>query len=314
MATFDDIWRRVVLHVPSASLFLAQDWVQEAYAEACTRRNWSHLRSDTTLRTKVAKTGTVTLVQDSLSVTGGTLLFAATDVGRQFRLGVTVPIYTIVAVSTTGGTSATLDRVYAGASGAGVVCTIVDAYMTMPANFKVPDLVVDPSRWWMLRLWVSPADLNRWDPIRSAGGPPRALVSATLAPEAATATAGQVRYELWPYSAIEAYWPMIYYRNAETLAAGSQLRGAFAQRSDALIDGALWRAALWPGDGQVRNPYFNLALAAKHEEIFESKLNVMQVMDEDVYPTWLQPERYTDAPLDAAWLQQTDYAVGYSYP
>lgn len=317
MATFEDVWRRVLLRIPSASMFLAQDWVQQAYDEACTRRNWSHLRSETTLRTKVSKTGTVTLVQDSTTVTGGTLVFAASDVGRQFRLGVTVPLYTIVAVSLIGGTSATLDRAYAGLSGAAQVCTVLDAYQTMPADFKTVDLVVDPSRWWSLRLWVTEADLGRWDPVRSAGGPPRALVSQTLVPEAASATAGQIRYELWPYSVIEAYWPMVYYRKGETLvpgaaaSGGTTFRGAFARRSDALIDGALWQAALWPGDGQVKNPYFNLALAARHEAIFEDKLRVMEVTDEDVYPTWLQPSRLLDAPLDSAWLQQTDYAVGY---
>jgi hypothetical protein len=311
VATFEDVWRRVLLHVPSASPFLAQDWVQQAYSEFCTRRNWSHLRAETTLRTKVAKTGTCTVTQDSLTVAGGTLLFAASDVGRQFRLSATIPIYTITAVSLAGGTSATLDRTYAGASAAATAGIILDAYVTMPASFKEVAIVTDVSRWWILHLYVSELTLGRWDPLRSAGGPPRVLANLDFSP--VTGVTDRVRYELWPYSLAEAYWPMRYFVMPAALTDTSPFVGAFAQRTDVLVNAALAKCALWPGPSADRkNPYFNPALAQTLDAKVEAALNVMQVQDEDVFATWLQPQGFQPAPLDAAWLQQTDFAVQYS--
>lgn len=308
MATFDDAWRRVLLHIPSASVFLAQSWVQDAYNDACTRRNWSHLRAETTLRTKIARTGTAAVVQDSLTVTGAGLVFAASDVGRQFRLASTIPLYTIAAVSLVGATSATLDRAYAGATDATAACKVVDAYVTMPADFKAADVVADPSRWWLLRLWVTEQQVSRWDPIRSVGGPPRVLASRPMGQT--TALAGRVQYELWPHSEIEAYWPMLYFRKPETLAATTDLIGPFSSRVDVLVKGALWQAAQWPGPSADRpNPYYDLKLAQRLEAQFASLIDQLAVQDEDVYPTWLQPEQFTQAPLDSAWLQQTDYAL-----
>jgi hypothetical protein len=297
MSTFDDAVRRVMLRIPSASYFLVKDWIQEAYAEACTRRSWSHLRVETTLRTKVSRDGTCAVTQDSTTVTGGTLVFAATDVGRQFRI-------------TAGATAATLDRVWAGATDAALTARICDVYQTMPADFKTADLVIDPSRWWQLHLWVTEHQLARWDATRTYGGPPLVLASATLSPVAADE--GRVRYELWPHSLVEAYWPMTYFKLPEELSPTTRLLGPFLRRPDVLVEGALWKAAQWPGPStEQKNPYFNLALAAKHEATFNQKLDMLQVVDEDVYPSWLQPDRYTLAPLNAAWLQQTDYSLQY---
>lgn len=308
MATFEDVWRRVLLRAPLVPPFLAQEWVQNAYNQACTNRNWSHLRAETTLRTKAGRYGTATVVQDSATVQGVGLTFAASDVGRQFRFN-TVPLYTIIAVNV-GANQATLDRVYVEASAAAATFQVLDAFITMPANFKTWGVVTDRSRWWILHLWATEAELTRWDPLRSVSGPPRVLASKLPSPVAAQA--GQPMFELWPYSTDEAYFPAIYFVKPDALTDSTVFRGAFSQRTDVLVDAAMAECARWPGPSADRkNPYFNLALSAKLTEHVDSELRRMEVADEDLYPTWLQPGRFAMAPLDAAWLQQTDYAVQY---
>lgn len=308
MATFEDVWRRVLLRVPMTPPFLAQEWVQTAYNQACTIRNWSHLRAETTLRTKAAVSGTAAVVQDSATVTGGTITFAASDVGRQFKVS-SVPLYTIIAVDT-GLNQATLDRVYVEATDAAASAVVLDAFLTLPENFKTWGVVTDRARWWILHLWATEAELTRWDPLRTVGGPPRVLASKMLSPVAAQA--GCPMFELWPYSLVEAYFPSIYYVKPGALTDATVFRGPFATRTDVLIDAAMAECAKWPGPSADRkNPYFDKALAERLDAHVQEELRKMEVADEDLYPTWLQPGRFAMAPLDAAYLQQTDYAVQY---
>lgn len=308
MATFRDAWMTVSAHASVPNPLLLRTWCQWAYNQFCDRRGWSHLKANTAITTNNQKTGTVTVTTGSATVTGGTLTFATTDVGRQFRLG-SVPIYTIIAVDTSGGTSATLNRVYAEVGGA-VTAYVLDAYVTMPEDFHRFISVVDPVNKWRLRWWVDSSYLDSWDPGRMSTGNPRLLANMSYSP--VVALAGRARYEMYPYQTAFRTFPVWYYRKPENLLDTQELLGPLARRGvEILSEGALSRAALWPGTDTQKNPYFSLTLAETHRRRFEEVLSEIDVVDEELYFEGLPMTQFgfADFPWDAAWLQSHEPSI-----
>jgi hypothetical protein len=313
--TFADVYRRVQLHCPLADLALCRTWVQWAYEEACKRRKvWSHLRTAWEFSTLASRSGTCSVTAASTTVTGSGLVFAATDVGRQFKVG-SIPLYTIVAVSVAGATSATLDRAYAGSTDAAASGTVLDAYITAPLDFKRWIGVADPTNRMRLRwLGLTLERLDQVDPSRTHTGTPRALVPRDLSP--VTAHAGRPRFELWPYTTSARTFVAMYYRKVEILDDEDTLTGPFADGGlQLLADGALSRAALWPGYEGRKNMYFNFQLAAAHETKFTEGVIQLEVQDEDLMPTWLSDPAYADPtiPWDSNFLQSHDGSLPDAY-
>lgn len=301
----------VSLHAGSPDPLLCRAWTQWAYNQFCDRRGWSHLRAQTNITANNQKTGVCGVTINSAAVAGGTLTFAATDVGRQFRLS-SVPIYTIIAVSLAGGTSATLDRVYAEATDAAASATILDAYWTAPENFHRFIAVIDPQNKWKLRFWVTQDQLNSWDPGRMSTGNPYLLASQEYSP--VPGFTGQARFELFPYQTAFRTYPVLYYRKPENMVDTQEIIGPLARRAtEVLLDGALSRAAMWPGNNGAKNPYFNLQLAEAHRALFEEKITEITVVDDELYfeSMPLTEFSYADFPWTASWLQSHEpYSIG----
>jgi hypothetical protein len=308
--TFEDVWRYVLGHCPLAGSLLAREWVQGAYNEFATARSWSDLRAESVITINDQKTGDCTVAKGSATVNGGTLTFAATDVGRQFRLG-SIPLYTIIAVSVAGGTSCTLDRVYGEASGL-VIGYILDAYITVPTDFNRFYAILDPSNKWRLRWWLSADILNRLDPGRMSTGNACMLFNQKYSPVAANA--GQARFEFYPFQTSARSYPMWYMRKGAVLADDDVFIGQLANRAkDVLGEYALSRAAMWPGVEGKKNPYFNLSLAQAHEKEFERKISDLRSADDDLYFEDVSVAEYPYAPFpwDSAWLQNHEpYYIG----
>lgn len=303
MATFRDVWNLVSLHCDTPDPLMCRAWTQWAYNQFCDRRGWSHLRAETVISVNDQKIGTVTVTKGSATVAGGGLVFVATDVGRQFRLG-SIPIYTIVAVDLTGGTSATLERVYSEATQVGVTAYVLDAYVTLPLDFHRFISVLDPANRWRLRWWVSGQTLDLWDPVRQSAGNARLLANQSLSP--VPVDRGKPRFELYPFMTSTRTYPVWYFRKPENLLDEDTIIGPLATRAtEILLEGALSRAALWPGTSSKKNPYFSLALAKVHRDEFESKLIEVAVTDENLYFEELPLTQFgwADFPWDAGWLQ-----------
>jgi hypothetical protein len=250
-----------------------------------------------------SRAGTVSATQGASTVSSGTLVFAAADVGRQFRVG-TNATYTILAVAIG---VATLDRVYTESTDAATLGTVLDAYVTVPADFARFYAVIDPSTRWRVRTDVPLEWLNRIDAVRQGGGgTPRMLVNATYSP--VPATFGRPRYEWYPSPATAQQYPYYYVKRAALLADDSLLVGPLTDAKDILVEGALSRAALWPGLEGRKNVYFNLQLAKIHEQKFLEKISQSYVADEEIY--WegmpiaeIPYSPWWPGPGDAAWLQ-----------
>lgn len=284
--TAEDLYNQVLLACPVAPAFLARQWVQTAYARACRIRDWSHLRVITTLKVGDQKTGTVSVTLDSAAVTGAGLVFAATDVGRQFRVG--QQLYTILSVA---AGVATLDRPYDGVTSAAAAGRVYDAFITVPDSFDRWLIVVDPVTQRPLATDVPEIKLEARDPARTDSGDPQALVSKGPSPVAAAA--GGSMYELWPHQLTARRFNAIYFRRGETLDDDTVIAPPLAGHEDVLIDGALSMAAKWPGTETRKNPYFDLKLARELAIDFAAGVDRIEVKDEERFPTWV-PQTYLE--------------------
>lgn len=302
------------MRVPMAPIFLVEDWVREAFRRAWESRKpaWSMARKEAGFSTADQKSGSVTVTKGSAFVPAVSLSLALTDEGRQFRTGINQPVYSIECVDLALN-QIELDRAYTGVSGT-FSSTVLDAYITFPEDFERFIVVLDPANFWQLRHWITDEQLNRWDPQRSNTTTPWALVSRRYATipkhKRSTEIVGRRQYELWPYAtSAHEYW-YFYAARPPSLTEDMEFPGLLGDRGDILRQGALARAAEWPGTEDRKNPYFNLTLAKRLQADFELELAKLEVTDEDIYPTWWEQVNWVDtdlwSPIDARFLQSHD--------
>jgi hypothetical protein len=312
--TVEQIWRRVLLHCPQATAFLAKNWVQTTYNRLCGRKPWSFLRAESQFLINASRSGTVDVVYTNATVTGGTLVFASTDIGRQFRVSFGPP-YTIIAVNTVLNT-ATLDEPWGNVTATATTGKIFDAYVTLPYDFGAFIAVLDTQNAWQLHIDRTQDELNFWDTQRSATGTPWALVSRRLSTGIA-AQLGRVQYELWPYCMSQKRLPYFYYKAPQTLLDTDYLQGSFRDRTDLILTGALIEAAKWPGpSAEKKNPYFNLQTAQMLAADFEQQANALETRDEEIYITWLETVNFARlpfAPVDSNFMRNHDYPTAGAF-
>lgn len=309
--TFGEAYRNVRLHCALAPILLCKFWTESAYRSICNKRPWSFLRAESEFLINDQKTGTVNLTRGSATVSGGTMAYATTDADRQFR----VPGGSVYTIITATASAYTLDRVYGGTTATATSATVLDAYLTMPADFQRFITVLDMANNWQLHLWVTEAELNAWDAKRSASGTSWALASRRLA--TAGTYAGRIQYELWPYCTSAKSYPYYYARRPEALTDSTEFLGPLAQFSDIIVQYALVEAARWPGVEGKKNPYFNLALAQQLEKNANDELDRLQVLDEEIYMTWLETVNIANvpfAPVDSSFMQNHDVSYGAAWP
>lgn len=274
----------VQLHCPLAPASLAQTWVQQAYEELAGKRHWAWLRKELLLTTLASRSLSVTFTQGSTAITSAAL-FLSTDAGRQIRVGTTgTPTYTIDTV--TNASAAVLTAAYQGDSGA-ATASISDIYLAMPADFRSFDSVTDPTIQRPIAWWISRDRLDLFDPGRvSYDSRLRVLASYQLSQ--ATATLNQLLYEAWPHPTAAGTYVIKYFARTDQLAEDDPFKGVLATKTQALLDGALSKAARWPGTITQKNPYFSLPLATQLDGKFREACQTLDVMDDDQYLMDLQ--------------------------
>lgn len=289
---------------------LAQQWTKQAYFDLCRRRPWSWLLGQTQFIVNDATSGTCNVTRNSALVSGGTLTYPASDVDRQFRVGTSSPVYTIISVNP--GVSYTLDQVYANATAALTGAVVLDAYMLCPADFQRFIAVLDTVNNWQLHIWMQSDELNAWDAQRSSTGTPWALVSARLKTQGTASLIGRAQYELWPYALAARSYPVYYAKNPTALADDDPFLGVLATRGDIILAGALSYAAEWPGTVDQRNLYYNAGLSASKRSQFNDAADRLEVQDEEMYGTWLVATNvfanWPFAPYDSRFQQSHDFS------
>jgi len=289
------------LYVPDLPLTLAEHFIRDRYRRLAERRPWAGLRRESEFLVNAAKTaGTVTVTNNSTSIVGAGSAFAASDVGRQFKIGIGSPIYTVATV--TDPTHLTLDRVWGGVTAGTQTYKVWDGYVTVPTDFMRFIAVTDPLRGWRLRHWITQDELIRWDPQRTFTGDPYALIDRRFS------ASGVPQYELWPYCLTQRGLPYYYIARPADLVDDDD-EPFYPMRGDVIVSGALADLCRWPGTPDAKNPMFNLqnmTLFRTFEAEFEDKLVELERADEDVYMTWYANNSWAEwpfAPMSAAYIQ-----------
>ncbi len=175
--TYPKIYNRVLLHCPSAGQLLARTWVENAFRRVAERREWSwRLKHSQWVAPALYNTGTVTVTSGLQQVVGSGTAWTTNMIGRQFRVGVNAPIYTIIDVP--AATQLTLDLFWAGANATGQGYEIYKCYFEAPYDFHHLVTLWDPRMNWQLFINVTQNELQMADAQRSSRG--QAYVVANL--------------------------------------------------------------------------------------------------------------------------------------
>jgi hypothetical protein len=298
--TFAQMTRQLQLWVPELPPFLAQRFVRDRYRRLADLRPWGALRAEGEFLPNAATTaGTATMTRGSPLVVGIETGWTSAEVGRQFQANSRAPIYTILSVE--GPLALTLDRPFGGDSGTGLY-RILDAYVTVPSDFRSFMVVLDPRRSWRLQHWVTQQELALLDPGRSSAGTPWALVDRRF-----SSTTRRPQYELWPYCTIASNYPFYYIKQVADLAADDD-EPFYPLTGAEIVRGALADLARWPGTAATPNPMFEhaLELARSFEAEARDMLENLERQDEETFMTWLTTvdwASWPSAPIDAAFMQ-----------
>lgn len=301
--TFEQLWKRLLVHVPGLPRPLAEEFINEAYSNALSYTDWNALRAQNSFIIPAAyETGVATVTQNSTSVTGLGVTWTSAMIGRQFIIDGQAPYYTISAVP--NSFTLTLETPYGGADATGIEYSIVKVLVEVPDDFIGFWSVWDPVNNWRLRTGMNSEDIDRWDPKRTTSGTP--WVVAGTSPEAD----GTRRFELWPRPNSTRYFPYVYESRPALLAAASD-RPIYPIRGDILRNGALAKIAAWPGTQDVPNPMWvggNTRLADFYETRFLDGLRQAAKEDQELSQTMISYNRWRDAPfappIDARFWQE----------
>lgn len=122
---------------------------------------------------------------------------------------------------------------------------------------------------------------------------------------------GLPRYEFYPHKKAAYVYPFLYEADPDDLEDSGTTLPRYI-RGDVLLEASLAKAAMWPGLADKPNPYYDLALAGRHERRAREMGENLQVADDEIYMTDLSydlPEGYAPVPFDAAWMQKHDVYV-----
>ena len=306
--TLLEMSRSLRLYIPDLPITLAEQFIRDRYRRILEARDWSGLRREAEFHLDNQKNdGTVDVTRNDDEVIGNGTTFAATDVGRQFKVGQGSPIYTITAVDV-GLQVLTLDRTFGPATATDQTYFIVDAYVTPPSDFLRFLTIVDPLQGWRLRHWITSMEMATIDPQRVNFGNPYILADRMYNVETAGASMPVPQYEAWPYNTTARTLYYTYKRRGADLIQATDIP-IWPIRSDAIVSGALADAARWPGTTANPNPYFKSPQFWKtYDDDYRDKMIEIERVDEDIYSTmliqWPYSQVTTWAPLSAQWIQQ----------
>ena len=301
--TFSGIAHKVLLRCPSAPITLAQDWVQSSFRDILERRRWSWLLKTGQLTVPDQyNTGTATIAVGSTTVTiNAPGVVAAAHVGLQFRIGVQLPIVTIIAADT-GLNTYTIDQPWEPSPATAAAFSVYQAYVDVPSDFHAFISVIDPFFAQPIPYDSSVAQIDNLDPQRAAAGsPPKGLAFRDY-------FGGNPRYELWPHQRSAAVYPMVYEsRPVDPFDAGATVPNLLP--SDVVLERAMMYCSGWPGTATAPNPYFNKQTLAFHQGEFERRIAVIEKQDNEHMQQniWYQQDQARRTPVvSGSWLQSHD--------
>lgn len=303
--TFRDIAGKILLRCSTASLTLAQDWVRSSFRDIIERQRWSWLlvRGQLTVPDEYT-TGTATVLAGTQTVTITTGVVSANFIGRQFRIGVSMPIVTITDIDA-GLNTLTIDQLWWPDDETAQTYSIYQAYVSVPTDFHAFVSVIDPFNAQPIEYGASVSNIDNTDPQRAySGAPPRTLAYFDY-------YNGNPRYELWPHQRSAAVYPMTYEsRPIDPFDSGATIPDLLP--SDVILERAMMYCAAWPGSALNNpNPYFSKDLIAMHRNEFERRMILLQKQDNEHMQQrlWYQSQQTNNSNIiSGSWMQS--HALG----
>ncbi len=307
--TFGQLWAQFHLEHASVDPLLCRQWVLDAYTRACTGRQWGFLRAEGQLLVQDSRAVVVGVTQGLTAVTSAAL-FTADDNGRQFRVGDLGVPFTLTFVN---ASSATLDRTYQGDTDAAADATIYDAYVTLPEDVDSIRSLINPTNYRPMPWFLSSEIIDYYDPNRTAqDSTARMLCPRRMS--TVTGQTGRMLYEWWPYPTARTAYPFTYYKRPTALADTEEFVGVLATRAEEILAYARYRAALYPGTAENKNPGYNPGVAREHKAEWEVCLQNLAVRDDDQFTQSIEIIDWRwvlqGLPYDSSLLRATD-ASGY---
>jgi len=308
-ATFEQLWRRILVYAPECPIPLAQEFVNTAYSRAVAYYPWSQLKMEDEFRIPTSySTGTANVTNGSAAVVGTGTTWTSAMVNRQFYTDGTAPFYTVASFQ--DATNITLDRAYEKDTAATAAYVISVVYVEAPSDFLMFDVVRDLANNWKLRTNFTQGQLDVWDAERSFAG--TSWIIAPAPPRLVAAGVPVVRYELWPRPLPAAKTYAYRYTKRPPLLAASSDRPIYPIRGDSLRKGAMAELALWPGTATLKNSFYNLDQHRTLEQEFQAGLAEAWREDNEISQTAVKydtSDEWQYAPIDAAFWQSHD--VGF---
>lgn len=168
--TYTQMWHHLRMYSGAVPITLAQRWVTFRFREVWNKRLWSWRVAENQILTQLPYvTGTVSVTNKSPIVIGSGTAWTTAQLNRQFRIGMTAPIYTVIAVDTVNQII-TLDQQFGGSTGSGFNYQIFDGYVVPPPDFQSWLVVRDVA--FNRQLWtnISQDWLNMVDSYRAFSG------------------------------------------------------------------------------------------------------------------------------------------------
>ena len=305
--TFITMYRQLREYVPELPIFLAKKLINDRYRRALDARPWSGLRGEGMLVIPNSySVGTVTVPQGGTTVTGVGTSWNISMIGMQMKVANQGPIITIADV--TDATHLTLSQEYPLSNYGSVASgyTILQNFVTMPADFKYFMVIYDPYRQWRLFFNMTQQDMSLWDPGRTNQGDPWVLADLKFN------NAGRAQYELWP-GPTSARGYNYYYQKQGADLVNDDDRPIFPFRGSELVRGALADLSVYPGTSTTPNPLFGkMDVMLANDNAYLDQINQIEREDEAMYMNWLQQAGFNAmpyAPLDAKFIQ--NHAMSY---
>ncbi len=226
MVGFIIAWR------PSLTPEFVKHIVNSAYRKTLDIRHWygAAVRGEI-VAPNIVTGGTVTTTENDEVVQGNGTAWDSQLVGRQFRVGFTQAIYTIVEVDPATQTL-TLDLPWGGRAFSGAGYQIIKAIYSLGPRVRHIFTAVNKAQGWRMNLGWSQDMLNTIDSWRVRIGWPAAFVDYVPSAD------GEAQWEVWPWPTTRQSFPFLAYVQPTDLKRDADAPAPFL-RSDVIVTLAL---------------------------------------------------------------------------
>jgi hypothetical protein len=261
----------IILWRPDIGPEMAKGFINNALRKVVDSRHWyGMLARGEAVSPNVYTTGTVTVTADSATVVGNGTAWGPEMVGRQFRIGFTQAVYTILSVDV-GAQTFVMDLPWGGTTLSGTGYQIFQAYYSLGGKIKRILTMVNKQQGYCLYVNWPQELLNTIDPWRARTG--WTFACADYVPS----TTGEPQYELYPWPMVRQAFPYLAYSQAADLSDDNDSPPAFI-RSDVLVLGALSDALRFRKGAQ----YYDPDTANMKERQFQLEIQKMARTDNDL--------------------------------